>query len=99
MDKARAQRERFTCKDASWRRMLVSQSPLRVCPAPNEASSVACLWWQLEIPPLGHFEKMSVGRIGRMDGECDNDLLRMGRLYDIVQHVAGDHELRNLWFK
>lgn len=97
--RAREDRERFTRKGASWRRMLVSQPPPRACSDTNRGS-LGYLWWRPD-GPYGGPERLACGHAGVLRDADGNmlDVLRMGPLYDLVQHHSGHHVLRSLWFR
>ncbi|KAK2035111.1 F-box domain-containing protein [Colletotrichum zoysiae] len=80
-------RQRFTRRGASWRRMLVSQPPP---------------------PSLGYmrFDITTMEVSGRLStswicpgGKTALAGLRMGELYDVVQHASGHHGRHSLWFR
>jgi len=80
-----ADRRRFTRRCASWRRMLVSQPP------------PPCLGY-LSMRLTGSAEAQKVSRT-LLPPTQPGAGLRMAELYDIVQHLAGHHELYSLWFR
>lgn len=81
---AELHRKRFTRPGASWRRMLVSQPP------PPQLGFL----WSKAIYYIGGPHSVSTALI-----PCENGGLRMGELYDLVQHHAGHHEYHSLWFR
>lgn len=98
----RALRRHFTRRGASWRRMLVSQPPpprlgylwvdsLDDVPY-NETGrtvSVATVSSDLPVKNAHSGEGERVGGAG----------LRMGQLYDLVQHHTGHHDVTSVWFR
>ncbi|KAI0539147.1 hypothetical protein GGR58DRAFT_500408 [Xylaria digitata] len=81
--------EKFTRKEASWRKMLVSQPPppclgyLFMEADPVHFFGPHWVWTTLIYPNTGP----------SLPG------LRMGTLYDIVQYRAGHHERNSMWFR
>ncbi|KAF6832692.1 F-box domain-containing protein [Colletotrichum musicola] len=85
-DEARVEKEsrdRFTRRGASWRRMLVSQPP------PPSLGYVRCDI--SDLPAEG--QRVQSANIPAGSG------LRMGQLYDVVQHHVGHHGRHSLWFR
>ncbi|OHF03667.1 F-box domain-containing protein [Colletotrichum orchidophilum] len=86
-------RRRFTRRGASWRRMLISQPPppslgymrFDVCSLALEEQQVAS--------SLIQPSPSSPGIHTPFNG------VRMGELYDIVQHAVGHHGRHSLWFR
>lgn len=83
--KAIVDRQRFTRRGASWRRMLVSQPP---------PPYLGYLWWE-EADTLSGPETMYTALINPGTG----DGVRMGELFDLVQYHAGHHETNSLLFR
>ena len=106
ISRERTLRRRFTRRSASWRRMLVSQPP---------PSRLGFLWEDsLEnLPYVETARSVSVAILdcelqtenGRSLDRSGEDVfsvgsgLRMGRLYDLLQHRAGHHETPSVWFR
>ncbi|KAK1490437.1 F-box domain-containing protein [Colletotrichum tamarilloi] len=94
-------RRRFTRRGASWRRMLVSQPPpsslgymrFDVCSLALEEQKVAGSLIQQPVPPSA----LKGDAAGSEQAPCTG--VRMGELYDIVQHAAGHHGRHSLWFR
>ncbi|KFA69494.1 hypothetical protein S40285_05685 [Stachybotrys chlorohalonatus IBT 40285] len=79
-----AAKKRFTRKDASWRRMLVSQPP------PLQLGYLSPdVAWDSPIQGRRAWKALTPTEGG----------LRMGQLYDLVQHRAGHHPLHSSWFR
>ncbi|PHH90561.1 hypothetical protein CDD83_3287 [Cordyceps sp. RAO-2017] len=76
-------RRRFTRRDASWRRMLVSQPP-----PPAIGYFAMTTQWSLSSP-------FSAGLVPPRNGS----FVCMGDLYDLVQGLAGHHEHNSAWFR
>ncbi|KND94131.1 hypothetical protein TOPH_01116 [Tolypocladium ophioglossoides CBS 100239] len=83
--KAVVDRQRFTRRGASWRRMLVSQPPPPL---------LGYLWWEARDVFSGP-ETMYTALVSSGTG----DGVRMGELYDLVQYHAGHHETNSLLFR
>lgn len=81
---AELHRERFTRPGASWRRMLVSQPP-----PPHLGFLLSNVLFYIGGP-----HSLSIANIPVADGG-----LRMGELYDLVQHHASHHKYHSLWFR
>ncbi|KAF9877501.1 F-box domain-containing protein [Colletotrichum karsti] len=81
-------RRRFTRRGASWRRMLVSQPP---------PPSLGYMKFDIsDLPPEG--QKVASASL-KPGSDSPFVELRMGDLYDIVQHNAGHHGRHTLWFR
>ncbi|KAK1621775.1 F-box domain-containing protein [Colletotrichum phormii] len=91
-------RTRFTRRGATWRRMLVSQPPppslgymrFDVCNLLLEAQKVASSL--IQQPPSSFSSNAA-----ETQTPCNG--VRMGELYDMVQHAAGHHGRHSLWFR
>lgn len=86
-------RQRFFRSGASWRRMLV-QPPVR---------QLGCLW-STETQEGDFFAREYVAvitatTITPKEDDSASHVLRMGRLYDLVQEHVCRHDLHNLWFR
>lgn len=84
----RADRRRFTTAGTSWRRMLVSQPPpLHLGYIKGDESTewpVHAAFWCAE---------------ATLNSNAAAPGLRMGELYDLVQHQATFHDRNSLWFR
>ncbi|WYZ39918.1 hypothetical protein EsH8_IV_000259 [Colletotrichum jinshuiense] len=90
-ESARAQEEsrrRFMRRGASWRRMLVSQPP------PPSLG-----YMRFDICNLTLEGQKVLSSLIKPKSETSFVGLRMGELYDIVQHQAGHHGRHSLWFR
>ncbi|KAK1982805.1 F-box domain-containing protein [Colletotrichum cereale] len=82
-------RRRFTRRGASWRRMLVSQPP------PPSLG-----YMRFDIRSLAaEDQRVSRSLIRPEDAQTAPAGLRMGELYDVVQHGSGHHGQHSLWFR
>ncbi|KAK1598868.1 F-box domain-containing protein [Colletotrichum navitas] len=81
-------RRRFTRRGASWRRMLVSQPP------PPSLG-----YMRFDIRSIAASDQVVSSSWIRSGGETALAGLRMGELYDVVQHGSGHHGRQSLWFR
>ncbi|KFA50671.1 hypothetical protein S40293_04904 [Stachybotrys chartarum IBT 40293] len=84
LQKEDASKKRFTRTGASWRRMLVSQPP------PVQLGYLSPdVAWDSPIQGRRAWKALTPTEGG----------LRMGQLYDLVQHRAGHHPQHSSWFR
>ncbi|TQW03397.1 NACHT and WD domain protein [Cordyceps javanica] len=87
-------RQRFFRGGASWRRMLVTQPPLRRLGYLCSSEAVEGVFATREFVAV-----IRGSCIPADDGSSPSQALRMGRLYDLVQEHVCRHELHCLWFR
>jgi hypothetical protein len=100
-------REIFMRKNASWRRMLVTQPAVMMLGVErSERTPEGTSGWRglLDLSPVVSEEERAARMKGRVPplhplAVTPTGGLRMGLLYDLVEHHAGVHEFESLFFR
>ncbi|KAI1162232.1 hypothetical protein F5B18DRAFT_625157 [Nemania serpens] len=81
---------RFTCRGASWRRMLVSQPP---------PMQLGALWQEAGLPSAFKPMQTASKALIAPGTSTDSTGVQMGHLYDLIQYYAGHHQHNALWYR